>query len=71
MKVRVPMTIQDPLTTRVKGMQPTEDFYSERHFLDGPISERVAVLDFPHQLGRGLGRRRICCYGVHRLARPR
>lgn len=53
MKVRVPMMIQDPLTTRVKGMQPTEDFYitSERYFLDGPVSERVAVLDFDPQTG--------------------
>lgn len=48
MKVRVHMMIQDPLTARYKGIDPVEgfDITKEEFFLDGPITERVAVLDF-------------------------
>ena len=37
MKVRVPMTIQDPFTARVKGIKPIEgfDITKEDFFLDG------------------------------------
>ncbi len=53
MKVRVPMMIQDPLTSRYKGMENTEEFFIDREdfFLDGPVTRRVAVLDFDPRSG--------------------
>ncbi len=72
MKVRVPLMVQDPEIARFKGMKPTEgfDITHEDYFLDGPVTERVAVLDFnpdsgelskgtrfvPPKKGRVLGR---------------
>jgi hypothetical protein len=71
MKVRVPIVIKDPVTTQYYNLKPTEgfDIESEDFFLDGPVSKRVAVLDFdpataellpgarfkPPQRGRKLG----------------
>ncbi|NLS78094.1 MAG: hypothetical protein GXY76_12620 [Chloroflexi bacterium] len=53
MKVRVPLMIQDPLTSRYKGMRLVEDFFidEEAFFLDGPVTKRVAVLDFDAETG--------------------
>jgi hypothetical protein len=45
--------IQDPLTSRYKGMDPTEEFFVDREefFLDGPITKRVAVLNLDPNTG--------------------
>lgn len=53
MEVRVPYMIQDPLTAKSKGMKPTEGFIikQEPFFLDGPVTRRVAVLDFDLETG--------------------
>lgn len=52
-KVRVHMMIQDPLTARYKEIRPVEgfDITKEEFFLDGPVTERVAVLDFNPETG--------------------
>jgi hypothetical protein len=55
MEVSVPMMIQDPLVTNIRGMmRPTEGFIIKREpfFLDGPVSRRVAVLDFDPETGQ-------------------
>jgi len=48
MKIRVPVMIQDQLVAASKGMQELTESIAveEEFFLDGPISERVAVVDF-------------------------
>jgi hypothetical protein len=48
MRVRIPLMIQDPATARHKGMESLYEnvFVEEDFFLDGPITKRVAVLDF-------------------------
>ena len=47
MKIKVPVLIQDQMVAARKGFEPTETvFIDERFFLDGPISERVAIIDF-------------------------
>ncbi|GAB4533780.1 MAG: hypothetical protein Kow0063_16220 [Anaerolineae bacterium] len=53
MKVRVPMMIQDPLFGRYENLKSTEgfDIAQEDFFLDGPVTRRVAVLDFDPQTG--------------------
>jgi hypothetical protein len=55
MEVAIPMMIQDPLVTNIKGMErPTEGFIIKREpfFLDGPVTRRVAVLDFDSETGQ-------------------
>ena len=53
MKVRVPYLIQDPVTQQAKGLEPTEEITFEREAfcLDGPVTRRVAVLDFDPETG--------------------
>ncbi|MGC8827439.1 MAG: hypothetical protein ACP5TV_10590 [Anaerolineae bacterium] len=53
MKVRLPIMIQDPLTSRYKGMRLQESFYvtEEPFFLDGPVTMRLAVVDFDPESG--------------------
>ena len=53
MKVRVPYLIQDPSTIRAKGLKATEyvTFDREDFCLDGPVTRRVAVLDFDPNTG--------------------
>jgi hypothetical protein len=53
MKVRVPMMVQDPLTSLYKGLRIIErfDIKEEKFLIDGPVSERVAVLDFEPKTG--------------------
>jgi hypothetical protein len=53
MKVRIPLLVQDQTIALQKGMRLTEDcvFDNERFFLDGPITERLAVLDFDPATG--------------------
>ena len=47
MGIRLPMMIQDPSISQVDVGRLVEDWLKldERHYLDGPVSERVAVLD--------------------------
>jgi hypothetical protein len=53
MKVKLPLMIQDPLATQLKGMEMVEryEFENEAFFLDGPVTERIAVLDFDEKSG--------------------
>lgn len=53
MKVRVPYIVQDPWTTERKGLRWTEgfDIEGEEVFLDGPVTRRIAVLDFDEGTG--------------------
>ena len=58
MKVRVPMMVQDPFMAGAAGQRIIEgfDITGEEFFLDGPVVERVAILDFDPatgQLNRG------------------
>ena len=48
MRVRVPVLVKDPEVARYKGVPLTEAFVidGEDVFLDGPVSPRIAVLDF-------------------------
>ncbi|MDF1512970.1 MAG: hypothetical protein P1S60_04080, partial [Anaerolineae bacterium] len=53
MKVKLPLMIQDPLAAQLKGMPMVERtvFDNEAFFLDGPVTERIAVLDFDEKSG--------------------
>jgi hypothetical protein len=54
MKVRLPLMVQDPVAIVQKGMtDPVEHevFENEPFFLDGPITERVAILDLDTKTG--------------------
>ena len=53
MNVKLPLMIQDPLATQLKGMPMVERyvFQNEAFFLDGPVTERIAVLDFDEKTG--------------------
>jgi hypothetical protein len=47
MKVKLPVMIQDQTVARGKGTKLAEMIHvEESFFLDGPVSERVAILDF-------------------------
>ena len=53
MKVKLPLLIQDQLTAQIKGMPPVE-YLSNHHedfFLDGPVTKRVAILNFDPETG--------------------
>jgi hypothetical protein len=54
MRVRVPIIVKDPEVTEWKGVPSTEPFViaSEEVFLDGPITPRVAILDFDAKTGQ-------------------
>ncbi|MGH8923610.1 MAG: hypothetical protein ACRDWA_03050 [Acidimicrobiia bacterium] len=54
MKVQVPVIVKDPEVSRHKGVHPTEpvEIDTEDRYLDGPISPRVAVLDFEPKSGQ-------------------
>jgi hypothetical protein len=53
MRVLVPLMIQDPSTARYKGMKDIYErvYIDEDYFLDGPVTRRIAVLDFCPQSG--------------------
>ncbi len=53
-RVRLPVMVQDPLICELKGMEFLENVFidGEEFFLDGPVSERVAVLDFDEASGQ-------------------
>jgi hypothetical protein len=52
--VEVPVIVKDPVVTAWKGVAPTETVTidSEEIFLDGPVTPRVAVVDFDEKTGR-------------------
>lgn len=53
MRIRIPVIVKDPVVTDYKDVDPTETLTIEEDvFLDGPISPRVAVLDFQPDLGQ-------------------
>jgi len=56
MKIKIPLMIQDPLTSTLQDIEPTEGFHpdNEEFFLDGPTSKRIAVLDFSPETGEVL-----------------
>jgi hypothetical protein len=53
MKVKFPLLVQDQLTAQMKGMPPVENLtkHHEDFFLDGPVTKRVAVLNFDPETG--------------------
>ena len=53
-RVRLPVLIKDPDVSKYKDVPLFENFYvkTEDLFLDGPVSRRVAVLDFEPGSGR-------------------
>lgn len=53
MLVKIPLMIQDPATARYKGMEKLSEpvKIEEDYFLDGPITRRIAVLDFCPESG--------------------
>ena len=53
MKVRIPVIVKDPEVAEYKEIRPTENIEIEEEvFLDGPVSPRVAVLDFDPATGK-------------------
>jgi hypothetical protein len=50
---RVKIMVQDPTVANIKGLEPIEgvEIRGEDFFLDGPVSRRVAVLDFDPATG--------------------
>ena len=51
-KIRIPIMIQDPQVVLGARIKPTEGYEPKReYFLDGPITENVAVLEFNPQTG--------------------
>ncbi len=52
MKVKIPYLVEDQFTAASKGFDPVERITIEGDvFLDGPVSDRVAVLDFDTSTG--------------------
>lgn len=53
MKIRVPVMIQDPVISAAKGMAETENVdIEDEFFLDGPVSRRLAIVDFDPATGQ-------------------
>ena len=69
MKARLPMMLDDPHTSRYAGLDDYETFISrdEDFFLDGPVSRRVAVLDFDEKSGAVLAGARFVDPGKRKL----
>jgi hypothetical protein len=52
MQVSIPVIVKDPVVTNYKDIKPTEQITVEADvFLDGPVSPRVAVVDFEPDSG--------------------
>ena len=52
MKLRLPMMVQDPAVVQYKGVSLLDNVeLDEEFYLDGPISKRVAVIDFDETTG--------------------
>lgn len=69
MKARLPMMLDDPETSRYAGLDDFEmfDTRDEDFFLDGPVSRRVAVLDFDAANGAVLPGARFADPGKRKL----
>ncbi|MFL6198269.1 MAG: hypothetical protein ACJ76J_03750 [Thermoanaerobaculia bacterium] len=69
MKARLPMMLDDPETSRYAGLDDFEmfDTRDEDFFLDGPVSRRVAVLDFDADNGTVLPGARFADPGKRKL----
>lgn len=69
MKARLPMMLDDPQTSRHSALDDFEMFESrdEDFFLDGPVSRRVAVLDFDAATGAVLPGARFLDPGKRKL----
>lgn len=69
MKARLPMMLDDPQTSRYAGLDDFETFITrdEDFFLDGPVSRRVAVLDFDAETGAVLPGARFVEPGKRKL----
>lgn len=69
MKARLPMMIDDPQTSKYAGLNDFETFITrdEDFFLDGPVSRRVAVLDFDAATGTVLPGARFADPGKRKL----
>ena len=53
MKVTIPIMIQDPATAAYKGMVTEENVRVEADFfLDGPVTKKVALIDFDPSTGQ-------------------
>ncbi len=51
-KLRLPMMVQDPAVAQYKGVQLLDNVeLDEEFYLDGPVSKRVAVIDFDEKSG--------------------
>jgi hypothetical protein len=52
-KAKLPIMLDDPQSAKLAGLDEFEEFITreEDFFLDGPVSRRVAVLDFDPQTG--------------------
>lgn len=53
MKAKLPIMLDDPQSSKLAGLDDFEEFITreEELFLDGPVSRRVAVLDFDPKTG--------------------
>lgn len=69
MKARLPMMLDDPQTSKYAGLDDFEmfDTRDEEFFLDGPVSRRVAVLDFDAATGAVLPGARFVDPGKRKL----
>ncbi len=69
MKARLPMMLDDPQTSKFAGLDDFEMFETrdEDFFLDGPVSRRVAVLDFDAATGGVLPGARFVDPGKRKL----
>jgi hypothetical protein len=73
-KAKLPIMLDDPQISTLAGLDNSEEFITrdEDFFLDGPVSRRVAVLDFDPQTGQILpgaryvppGKKKLGCYDV-------
>lgn len=74
MKAKLPIMLDDPQSTKLAGLDDFEEFITreEQFFLDGPVSRRVAVLDFDPTTGEILqgarfippGKKKLGCYDI-------
>lgn len=52
-EISIPIMIQDPRIAQLPGVPPAEGSYPQRDFyLDGPVTARIAVLDFDPETGK-------------------
>ena len=51
MKVTLPMMVQDQALANVSKLAEGFEITTEPYFLDGPITERIAIVDFDEKTG--------------------